>query len=77
MTALLELDAVSKRFGQVLVADQLSIEISEGSALGIVGPNGAGKTSLFGMVSGELRVDSGDIRLDGRSVTSLEVAKRV
>jgi branched-chain amino acid transport system ATP-binding protein len=77
MTALLELDSVSKRFGQVLVADRLSLDVSEGSTLGIVGPNGAGKTSLFAMVSGELRPDSGDIKVAGRSVLGLDTARRV
>jgi len=75
-TALLEIDAVSKRFGQVLVADALSFTVSEGATLGIVGPNGAGKTSLFGMISGDLAVDSGDIRFDGKSVIGLNSAKR-
>jgi branched-chain amino acid transport system ATP-binding protein len=77
MTALLELDSVSKRFGQVLVADRLSLDVSEGTTLGIVGPNGAGKTSLFAMVSGELRPDSGDIKVAGRSVLGLDTARRV
>jgi branched-chain amino acid transport system ATP-binding protein len=75
--ALLELDAVSKRFGQVLVADRLSLQVAEGSTLGIVGPNGAGKTSLFGMVSGELRADSGDIAMDGHSLAGVDTARRV
>jgi len=74
--SLLELDGVSKRFGQVLVADRLSFAVSEGAAIGIVGPNGAGKTSLFGMIAGDLAVDSGDIRIDGSSVVKLDSAKR-
>jgi branched-chain amino acid transport system ATP-binding protein len=74
--ALLELDTVNKRFGQVVVADQLSFRVHAGATLGIVGPNGAGKTSLFGMISGELPVDSGDVRFDGKSVTSISTAAR-
>ena len=74
--SLLELDGVSKRFGQVLVADRLSFAVSEGAAIGIVGPNGAGKTSLFGMIAGDLAVDSGDIRIHGSSVVKLDSAKR-
>jgi branched-chain amino acid transport system ATP-binding protein len=74
--ALLELDAVSKRFGQVLVADGLSFEVSDGATLGVVGPNGAGKTSLFAMVAGDLPVDSGDIRFDGQSILGLDTARR-
>jgi branched-chain amino acid transport system ATP-binding protein len=74
--ALLELDAVSKRFGQVLVADKLSFGVPDGATLGVVGPNGAGKTSLFSMVSGDLAVDSGDIRFDGESILGMDSAKR-
>jgi branched-chain amino acid transport system ATP-binding protein len=74
--ALLELDAVSKRFGQVLVADGLTFDVSDGATLGVVGPNGAGKTSLFSMVSGDLPVDSGDIRFDGESILGMDTAKR-
>jgi branched-chain amino acid transport system ATP-binding protein len=76
-TTLLEVDTVSKRFGQVLVADRMSLSVGPGATLGIVGPNGAGKTSLFGMVSGEIRPDSGDIRIDGQSITRLNPARRV
>lgn len=75
--ALLELDSVSKRFGQVLVADRLSLAVTEGATLGVVGPNGAGKTSLFGMISGEIRPDLGEIRLDGTRLAGLNTAKRV
>jgi branched-chain amino acid transport system ATP-binding protein len=74
--ALLELDGVSKRFGQVLVADGLSLQVPDGATLGVVGPNGAGKTSLFAMVSGDLPVDSGDIRFDGRSILGMDTARR-
>lgn len=75
--ALLELDSVSKRFGRVVVADQLSLRVAEGTTLGVVGPNGAGKTSLFGMISGEIRPDSGEVRLAGAPVTRLGTARRV
>ena len=52
---LLQLDQVTKRFGQVVIADQLSLAVGAGDTVGIVGPNGAGKTSLFGLISGGLR----------------------
>lgn len=76
MTALLQLEAVSKRFGQVMVADALSFRVEEGATVGIVGPNGAGKTTLFGMICGDVPVDSGDIKFDGRSVVGLDAAAR-
>jgi branched-chain amino acid transport system ATP-binding protein len=69
MTALLELDAVSKAFGRVVVADSVNLEVAAGETVGIVGPNGAGKTSLLNLISGNLATDAGRIRLDGRDVT--------
>ena len=45
---LLELDHVTKRFGRVVIAEDLSFTVGPGDTVGIVGPNGAGKTSLFG-----------------------------
>jgi branched-chain amino acid transport system ATP-binding protein len=74
--ALLELDRVTKRFGQLVVAEGLTLAVGPGEAIGIVGPNGAGKTSLFGMISGDLRPDSGTIRFDGRPITETDAAMR-
>jgi len=71
MTALLEIDAVSKAFGRVVVADSLSFTVARGETLGIVGPNGAGKTSLLDLIGGDQSPDSGTIRLDGRDVTDV------
>jgi branched-chain amino acid transport system ATP-binding protein len=74
--ALLELDGVSKSFGRVVVADQLSLAVGPGDVVGIVGPNGAGKTSLFALIAGELAPASGEIRFGGTSVTGLDAAAR-
>lgn len=76
MGALLELDHVTKRFGQVTVAQELSFSIDDGAALGVVGPNGAGKTSLFGLISGDLAPDGGEIRFAGRPLARLDAAQR-
>jgi branched-chain amino acid transport system ATP-binding protein len=76
VAALLELDRITKRFGQVTVADDLSLEVGAGEALGIVGPNGAGKTSLFGVMSGDLAPNAGDVRFEGRSIRRLDPALR-
>lgn len=75
-TTLLELDRVTRRFGRVVVADELSLAIGPGEIVGIVGPNGAGKTSLFGLISGDLAPDSGEIRFEGKPVTGLGPAAR-
>jgi branched-chain amino acid transport system ATP-binding protein len=73
---LLELDQVTKRFGRVVIAEKLSFSIGAGDTVGIVGPNGAGKTSLFGLISGDLSPDAGEISFAGRTVTRLNSAAR-
>jgi branched-chain amino acid transport system ATP-binding protein len=74
--ALLELDHITKRFGRVTIAEDLSLVVEPGDAIGIVGPNGAGKTSLFGVIGGDLDPDLGQIRFDGAPITSLDPSIR-
>jgi branched-chain amino acid transport system ATP-binding protein len=73
---LLELDHVTKRFGRVVIAEDLSLAVGAGATVGIVGPNGAGKTSLFGLISGDLAPGAGQVRLAGRTITRLDAAAR-
>ena len=73
---LLRLDALTKGFGKVTVARDLSLAVGAGEALGIVGPNGAGKSSLFAMISGDLRPDSGAVRFEGNDVTRMPAHAR-
>jgi branched-chain amino acid transport system ATP-binding protein len=73
---LLAVDGVSKKFGEVVVANDVTFQLAEGESMGIVGPNGAGKTSLFGIISGDLRPDEGTIALDGVNMLSLSPARR-
>jgi branched-chain amino acid transport system ATP-binding protein len=75
-TALLELSGVTKSFGRVVVADNLSLRVEAAEIAGIVGPNGAGKTSLFGLIAGELAPQAGQIRFAGADVTRLDPAAR-
>jgi branched-chain amino acid transport system ATP-binding protein len=75
-SSLLQLDTVTKRFGRVVIAEQISLSVGPGDTVGIVGPNGAGKTSLFGLISGDLPPDAGHISFDGRPVTKLDAAAR-
>ncbi len=74
--ALLELDQVTKRFGRVVIAENLSLAVGPGEVAGIVGPNGAGKTSLFGLISGDLSPAAGRVSFAGRDVTKLDAAAR-
>src|SRR5882762_11440193 len=66
---ILELDGISKKFGALTVAEQISLAVGEGEALGIIGPNGAGKSTLFNLVAGNIAPDSGRIRFLGNDVT--------
>jgi branched-chain amino acid transport system ATP-binding protein len=75
-TPLLELDNVTKRFGRVVITEDLSFSVSPGDVVGIVGPNGAGKTSLFGLISGDLAPAAGEVRFAGKPVTKLDAAAR-
>jgi branched-chain amino acid transport system ATP-binding protein len=65
MTALLELDKVSKRFGGLQAVKDLSFEVREGEILGLIGPNGAGKTTLFNLINGVYAPDNGRIVFAG------------
>jgi branched-chain amino acid transport system ATP-binding protein len=73
---LLQLEHVTKRFGRVVIAEDLSLTVGPGETVGIVGPNGAGKTSLFGLISGDLAPGAGEIHFAGRAVTRLDAAAR-
>jgi branched-chain amino acid transport system ATP-binding protein len=70
------MEAVSLRFGALQVIDDLSVELEEGEAVGVVGPNGAGKTTMLNLLAGQLRPDRGTIRFDGDDVTALPARRR-
>lgn len=61
---------INKRFGGLQALNDVSMTVRPGEILGLIGPNGSGKTTLLNIVSGVLTPDSGDVRVDGRDVTS-------
>jgi branched-chain amino acid transport system ATP-binding protein len=65
---LLEVSALSKRFGGVQAVNGVSFAVEKGMIKAVIGPNGAGKTTLFNMVSGLVPPDSGAIRFGGESI---------
>jgi branched-chain amino acid transport system ATP-binding protein len=73
---LLRADRLTKRFGRLVVVDEVSFTVADGEALGIVGPNGAGKSTLLDVVNGVLRPDTGTVTFAGRDVTSDGPAQR-
>ena len=60
---LLVIEGLSKRFGAVVVADRVDLDVRRGEIHAVIGPNGAGKSSLIGQIAGEIRPDAGIIRL--------------
>ena len=65
---LLALDHARLRFGGIVALDDVSLEVAEGSIVGLIGPNGAGKTTAFNAITRLYRLDSGDVVFDGRSL---------
>ena len=65
---LLALDRARLRFGGIVALDDVSLEVANGSIVGLIGPNGAGKTTAFNAITRLYRLDSGDVVFDGRSL---------
>jgi len=59
----IEVDGISKGFGDELLIEDLSFKLPPGGIVGVIGPNGAGKTTLFKMITGQEKPDSGSIRV--------------
>src|SRR5271154_3629067 len=68
MATLLEVGHLRKRYGAIVVADDISFDLDQRGCLGLIGPNGAGKSSLFNMLTGIIAPDSGSIRFNGRDI---------
>ncbi|NLB37882.1 MAG: ATP-binding cassette domain-containing protein, partial [Clostridiales bacterium] len=67
---------VSKRFGNTVAVDSLSLEIPSGQVLGLLGENGAGKTTLMNILAGYLPATSGDVSINGADMLSHPLAAR-
>lgn len=79
MSAILQLQEVTVRFGGLVACDAASFDVEEGSILGLIGPNGAGKTTLFNAINGVYRRHGGKIVFGGQTISGLrpfEVARR-
>jgi branched-chain amino acid transport system ATP-binding protein len=74
---LLQIRALSKRFGGVVATDDVTLDVREGEIHALIGPNGAGKSTLVGQIFGEIRSDSGSIHLAGQDITLRNVPQRV
>jgi len=68
VTPLLQVRDLTRSFGGVRAVDNVSFELARGELLALIGPNGAGKSTCFNMINGQLRPDSGEVRLDGENI---------
>jgi branched-chain amino acid transport system ATP-binding protein len=68
---ILSIDRVSKWFGGLVAVNDLSVDIMEGEAHGLMGPNGAGKTTLISVISGQYKPDRGTVTFQGRDISGL------
>ncbi|TYB49959.1 ABC transporter ATP-binding protein [Actinomadura chibensis] len=73
---MLRVTGAVKRFSGLTALDGVDLALAAGEVLGLIGPNGSGKTTLVNCVSGALRIDQGEIRLDGRDITRASRARR-
>jgi ABC-2 type transport system ATP-binding protein len=71
VSAIVALDHVTKRYGQIVALNDLSLSIEAGEAVALLGPNGAGKTTAISLMLGLRRPSSGTVRLFGRPPTDL------
>ncbi len=76
MTAGVEIDAVTRRFGQVTALDRVSLRIEPGEFAVLLGPSGCGKTTLLNILGGFLDADGGAVRIGGRDVTAQAPQRR-
>lgn len=74
---LLQVSGVTVRFGGLTAISDVSFEVYPGELLGLIGPNGAGKTTMLRTITGVVRATEGDVLLNGESLRSLPIHKRI
>lgn len=76
MTTLLSVRGLVKRFGGILVSDNIDFDVRPSEIHALIGPNGAGKTTFINLLSGELLPNEGRIVFEGHDITELPTRKR-
>lgn len=71
MTAILQVNGVTKRYGGLTAVNDVSFEVQEGQILSVIGPNGAGKSTLFKLIASFVRTSAGDVRFRGNRISDL------
>ena len=75
MSALLQVEDLTRRFGGLVAVDGLSFTLEVGEIVGLLGPNGSGKTTVLNLLSGALRCDRGRVMLRGEAIDRLAAHK--
>jgi ABC-type multidrug transport system ATPase subunit len=73
----IETDGLTKRYGDVVAVDQLSLRVPRGGVFGFLGPNGSGKTTTMGMLLGLIQSTSGQARIFGDAVGRSDTLRRI
>ena len=73
---LIHINNLQKKYGQREVVSDVSMVLNKGEIIGLLGPNGAGKTTTFYMITGMVKVTSGNIILDDQDITNMSMDKR-
>ena len=69
---ILAIQGLKRRFGGIVAANDVNLEVRRGEIVGLIGPNGSGKSTLFNLVSGMFKPDSGQILFDGTDIAGLK-----
>ena len=77
MAGVLEVRNLSKSFDGIVVARNIDLTLQAGRVIGLIGPNGAGKTSLFNLICGVVKPDTGTVLLDGKPLDGQKFHQRV
>ena len=75
MSAIIQVEGVSKSYGGVVANSDISLEVARGGITGLIGPNGSGKTTLFNSIVGYHPIDTGSIVFEGREISKYSVQK--
>ncbi len=75
MSAIIEVEGVTKAFGGVVANENISLKVDKGGITGLIGPNGSGKTTLFNSIVGYHPIDAGSIRFEGEEISRLRVQR--
>jgi len=76
MEAFFVIDNISCGYGNKFKISEISISVQQGNFLGIIGPNGSGKTTLFRAITGDLKFESGSIKLNGKNLKKFSYKER-